>query len=425
LEILVIFILTFINGFFALSEIALVSVKRQRIEQKAAKGHKGALAVLDLLKQPEQFLSSIQVGITLIGIVSGVYGGATLVEDVKPFFGKYPTLAPYAEQLSYLLVIGIITYFSIVIGELIPKTLSMRNPERIALSVAPVIQIFSKVTFPFVWTLTKSTDLFNKVFGIKASTEDTVTEDEIRYMIKTAGRQGVLEKDESELHQNVFTFTSKRVKDLMTHRNEIDWLDINDTPDRFEFDIRASKRSKFLVCNGDIDKVVGILAVKDFFENEDRPGFDIHKILTEPIYISENKYPIDALKVFQEEKQYIGVVIDEFGVTQGVLTLQDLVEPIFGFLPESDDDVPSIVSRDDGSILVNGTIPVEELNDFLSEDYLPVDENAYQTLAGFILSELDTLPAVGFSFIYGERKIEIVDRDGTRIDKVLITKVKA
>jgi putative hemolysin len=426
LEILVIFILTLINGFFALSEIALVSVKRQRVEQKAQRGHRSAQIVMNLLKNPEDFLSSVQVGITLIGIVSGVYGGATLVKDVQPFIEKLDILKPYAGQLAYVVVIGLITYFSIVIGELIPKTLAMRNAEKVALTVAPIVSVFTKIMYPFVWLLSVSTNLFNRIFGILDTGEENVTEEEIRFMIKTAGKQGVLEKDESELHQNVFTFTAQKARSLMTRRSEIDWLDINDTLANIEKEIRDSNRSKFLVCNGELDKVLGIISVKDFFENKDKPNFRCQDILKEPIYIPENKYLIDVLKIFRQQKQYIGVIIDEYGMIEGIVTLQDLIEPIVGDLPETDDEEndPAIVKREDGSLLVDGGVSIQEINDYLSEDFLPHNDGDYHTVAGFILYELDTLPAVGHSFPYKDRTIEVVDRDGIRIDKILITNAK-
>lgn len=422
MEILVIFILTVINGFFALSEIALVSVKRQRIEQKAQRGNKSAQIVLSLLKNPEDFLSSVQVGITLIGIISGVYGGATLVNDVQPILERYEVLKPYAPQLAYVLIIGLITYFSIVIGELIPKSLAMRNAEKVALWVAPVISVFTKAMYPFVWLLSVSTNLFNRIFNIQDTGEEKVTEEEIRFMIKTAGKQGVLEKEESELHQNVFSFTAQKARNLMTHRNDVNWLDINDSVAEIEKEIRASNRSKFIVCNGEIDKVLGIISVKDFFEHRDKPHFQLQDLLKEPIYIPENKYSIDILKIFRQRKQYIGVVIDEYGMMEGIITLQDLIEPIVGDLPEIDEDTESaIVKREDDSLLVNGSVSIQDLNEYLDEDFLPEDDGNYHTIAGFILYKLDHLPDVGQSFEFNNHKIEVIDRDGIRIDKVLIS----
>lgn len=422
MEIIVIFILTLINGFFALSEISLVSVKRQRIEQKAQRGNRSAQIVLNLLKNPEDFLSSVQVGITLIGIISGVYGGATLVNDVIPILEKVSFLKNYAPQLAYVIVIGLITYFSIVIGELIPKTLAMRNAEKVALAVAPTIQVFTKIMYPFVWLLSVSTNLFNRIFGIKDTGEEKVTEEEIRYMIKTAGKQGVIEKEETLLHQNVFTFTAQKARSLMTHRSEVEWLDLNDDLKTLEKEITESHHSQFLVCNGEIDKIVGIVSVKDFFKNKNKPKFQFQDLLTEPIYIPENKYSIDILKIFRQKKQYIGVVIDEYGMIEGIVTLQDLIVPIVGELPDNDeDDQPDIVKREDNSLLVNGSTTIKVLNEYLAEDYFPENENNYHTLAGFILYELDTLPEIGHSFQYKNHKIEVVDRDGIRIDKVLIT----
>lgn len=416
-----IILLTLINGFFALSEIALVSAKRQRIEQKAAKGSASAKIILLLQDKPEDFLSSVQVGITLIGIVSGVYGGATLVNDVQPYFEQFDLTRPYANTLAYTIIIGLITYFSIVIGELIPKTLAMRNAEKVALAVAPIIQIFTKVMYPFVKALSFSTNLFNRIFGIKDNDSDRITEEEIRYMIKTAGKQGVFEKEESELHQNVFSFTAQKAHALMTHRSDVEWLDINDPLENIEKEIRQSFRSKFLVSDGEIDKVIGVIHARDFYMHHDEPGFTLNSILKEPIYIPESKYSIDVLKTFRQQKQYFGVVINEYGVLEGIITLQDLIEPIVGDLPETDDeDQPDLVTREDGTILVNGSAMIAEVNRYLGEDFLPEDEAHYHTLAGFILHQLDTLPNAGFVFSYKERKIEIIDRDGSRIDKVLI-----
>lgn len=421
MEIIVLLVLTIINGLFSLSEIALVSANKQRIEHKAHKGDKNAKIILALLEKPEDFLSSIQVGITLIGIVSGVYGGATLVDDVEPVIAGITWAAPYAHEIAYVIIVALITYFSIVIGELLPKTIGMRSPEKVALIVAPAVKFFSKATFPFVKVLTISTRIFNRITGIKDRNADAMSEEELRFILKTASNQGVLEKEENDLHQNVFSFSTQKAKTLMTHRKEVEWINLQHNMVNIDETIFKSDHSKFPVCDGDIDHIKGYITVKDYFNHRDNPGFKMEEIIKEVVFIHENMYSIDILKEFKQRKQYMGVVVDEYGAFEGIITLQDLVEAIIGDLPESDDtEDPEIIERNDGSYLVSGAVTIRDLNTYFDRTYIEPDDDQYSTLAGFIISHLQKIPETGERFVFNHKEIEIIDKDFNRIDKVLI-----
>ncbi len=423
MELLIILLFNFINAIFALSEIALVSVKKQRMVQLAEAGNAKAKTVLELLKNPEGFLSAVQIGITLIGIVSGVYGGATLTDNFRPVVEQVEVLRPYAHTVDYVCVVALITYLSIVIGELIPKTLAMKFAEPVALAMAGFIRVFSRITRPFVWLLTASTAVVFKIFGIKPAAEEKITADELRYVIKTAGRQGLLDKDESEIHDNVLSFGDLRAKTLMTHRLEVEWVDVTEPIEEIEKLLRGSHHSQFPACEGTYDKVLGYLHAKDFFAQKDEPGFQLQGILREPVFVPEAQYAIDVLQHFKKRRSYFGIVTDEFGAFEGIITLHDISEALVGDLPEEDDEPSGIVRRDDGSVLVSGSVIAADLNHFLKEDFIPENNPFYSTVAGFILHKLEYLPKVGEAFEHEGHQFEIVDRDGAKIDKVILKKL--
>jgi putative hemolysin len=424
MEIIIIIILTFLNGFFALAEISIISVKKSRIEQKARQGNKNARILLDLIREPEGFLSAVQVGITLIGIVSGAYGGAALSDDMRSLLLGVPFLAGYADTLAIVLVIGAITYFSIVIGELIPKTLAIGNAESIALVVAPIVKVFTTLTMPLVKILSGSTNAVIRLFGIREAAEETISEEELRQIIKTAGKQGVLAKDESELHQNIFHYTAQKAKNLFTHRREVEWIDINDPLDEIKALIRESAHSKFPVADGAFDNIVGILTTKDFYEKVVAGNESLQTAIQPPIYVSETMYANAILNLFKKHKQYLGIVVDEFGSPAGIITLHDILEAIVGDLPDQDEtNEPEVVKRDDNSYLVNGTITIQDLNKELRRELISRGSDNYATLAGFILHYLNHLPVTGEKLEHNGYEMEVVDMDGIKIDKVLIRKV--
>ena len=423
MEILIIFILTLLNGFFALSEIALVSVKKSRIEHLAAQGSSRAKIVLQLLENPENFLSSVQVGITLIGIISGAYGGATLTDDMERFLSQFTFLYHYHHVIALFTVIGSITYFSIVIGELVPKTIAMNNSESIALFSVPIIKYFTMITFPFVKLLSVSTKLILKLFGIVENEGEKVSEDELRFMLKNARKQGILEKEESEVHHNLFSFTDQTAKSLMTHSSEVEWINSELSLEEIFNKLKESVHSKFIVAEGTIDNVLGVITIKDFLEHFNKEAFQLKQIIQAPIFLVQNTPAFKILNVFKSKKQYIAIVVDEFGSTRGIVTLHDLTEAIVGDLPDEDEkDELNIIKRDDHSYLIDGRTLIYELNQYFQKEIIEDNINQYTTISGFVLNQLQTMPNTGDKVNYENYEFEIIDMDGLRIDKLLMTK---
>ncbi|MFY9311447.1 MAG: hemolysin family protein [Bacteroidia bacterium] len=425
MEILIVFILTLLNGFFALAEIALVSVNKSRIEHKALEGSSRAKIVLKLLANPENFLSSVQVGITLIGIIAGAYGGVALTDDLETYLRTFNIGLQYIHTISLVIVIGAITYFSIVIGELVPKSIAMNNADKIALFCSPIINYFTIITYPFVRLLSVSTNLILKLIGIKASEAEKISEDELRFILKNAGTQGVLEKEESEVHHNLFSFTDQTAQSLMTHRTEVVWIDYNDAKEAIYTQVKESGHSKFIVSDGELDKIKGVIKAKDFFENYHRKEFKLDDIITEPVFITHNTPAFKILNLFKSKKQYLGVVIDEYGGIKGMLTLHDLVEAIVGNLPDEDEvDDLNIITRNDGSWLIDGRTLIFECNQFFQREIIEENIGTYTTISGFMLNHLKKLARTGDKVSYKNFTFEIVDMDGIRIDKVLMTQLQ-
>jgi putative hemolysin len=422
MDILIIFVLTLLNGFFALSEISLVSVKKNRIEHLADQGDKRAKTIMKLLENPENFLSSVQVGITLIGIISGAYGGAALSDDMAQLLSGVSFLEGYVEEVSVVIVIGSITYFTIVVGELVPKSIAMNNAEPIALVTAPIIRYFTLATYPFVKLLSLSTKLILKIFGVKENDADHMSEEELKFMLFNAGKQGVLESEESQVHQNLFSFNDQTAKSLMTHSSEVEWVNIEHSTEEILEQLLKSSHSKFLVCNGDINTVKGVLSVKDFLERYKSPNFALINAIQPPIFVVQNTPAFRILNQFKAKKQYLGVVIDEYGGIAGIITLHDLIEAIVGDLPDEDEsDEKDIIVREDGTWLINGKTLVYELNQYFQKEIIEDNISQYTTVAGFILEHLKAVPKSGDIIKDGQYIFEVMDIDGLRIDKVLMT----
>ena len=423
ISILVIVVLIFVNSFFALSEIALVSSKRTRLETASHAGHKGAKVALKLKSKSENFLSAIQVGITLIGIINGVYGGVTIAAKVAPFFAKYPVLAPYADKISMVLVVFVITYISIVIGELVPKTIALNNPERVAKVVSIPIHYFSKAFYPFVSLLSKSTNLLTKLLGIHKRT-DVISEMELRTMIKAASMQGVIEKDQDLIHERVFYFSDKRAKHLMTHRTDVDWIDVSDPQATIIDEILNSRHSKLIVCEESLDNFIGVVTIKEILVEmlKDRE-FAIQKFVVEALIVPSTIRAQRVLDLFKKNQQYIAIVVDEYGSFEGIITLHDIIENLVGDIPQEDEQIePDIFIREDNSALVSGDASIELMTHFIENFVIDFDEIDYSTIAGFVLANINKIPQLGDKFKYEDLTFEIIDLDGNRIDKVLITK---
>lgn len=421
MEIIVIFLLTMLNGFFSLSEIALVSVKKSRMQHLASSGNLRAKKVLEILDRPEHFLSSVQVGITLIGIVSGAYGGATLTDDMEGFLNQFNFLGNNSHLISLILVIGSITFFSIVVGELVPKSLAMNNAESVALFCVPIINYFTYATYPFVKLLSVSTSLILRLLGTKENDTEHMSEEELKFMLKNAGKSGIIEDEESEVHQNIFSFSDQTARTLMTHSSQVEWINIDMDKETILEKLIEYKHSKIIVSDGLIDHVIGVLYVREFMENYTKLDFNIRDYMEEPFFIAHNMPAFSILTKFKQNKQYIACVIDEYVSFLGVITLHDLIEGIVGELPEVEDDFnEKIVKRTNESYLIDGRTTLTEINNFFGKEMVEPNPH-FSTVAGYVIDQLKTMPELGDKFENELFSTEVIDLDGRRIDKVLLT----
>jgi putative hemolysin len=425
MEILIIAGLLFLNGLFAMFEIALVSSNASRLETLSQKGNKSARLVIQLRKNPEDVLSTLQVGITLIGIVSGAFGGIALADDLTPVFERIPALQPYAYNLALTVIITLITYFSLVIGELVPKSIALSHPERITMILSPAIVGLSKAVYPFVWLLSVSTKLVNSVLGLKTSDQQAMSEDELKFLIKQSSESGVIDEHESNLIREVFRFTDKRANEIMTHRTDVVYMTVDTTKEEMMEMIRTEHFSKYPVCEESMDDVIGVVSVKDLVPLiESRKPFKIRDVMTQVLFIPENLPVLRVLELFKQKKTSFGIVIDEYGAVEGVVTLHDLTETLLGDIPEEfDDEVMEIVTCADGSMLVDGAM---NIGDFFSELGLEMDEEIdnedFNTLGGLAMYRLGKVPSTGDTFEHKSLSFEVVDMDKSRVDKLLVTR---
>jgi putative hemolysin len=422
-ELVIIILLVVLNGIFAMAEIALVSSKKVLLEDLAGKGSKGAKISLKLLEEPEKFLSTIQIGITLVGIVAGAYGGLALAEDVEPFFVKFNIPLEYIKELSLITVVAFITYLSLLIGELLPKTIALNNPEKISVKLAPLVYSLSVASTPVVSFLSFSTKILTKIIRVKKIDKPPVTEDELKMLIEQGRKYGVFEQKESEMVKSVFRFYDRKAYSVMVPRQDIVWLDCNKTLKEITETIYQNNFSKFPLCNGSLDNTIGILHVRDFFlKHSNNNAVELKNIVVQPLIIPENLAAKDILEKFRETKIYIALVVDEYGSIQGMITLHDLIENVFGELPEITDKIEhDFFERTDGSFLVDGSVQIDEFKDKFKIEF--DGEENYSTLAGFILYKLNKIPGLGDKFTFAGFEFEVVDMDGKRIDKVLVRRI--
>ncbi len=423
MEVLILGLLILLNGFFALSEIALVSSKRSRLEQLKSDGRTGAKTALKLLENSGNFLSSVQVGITLIGIITGVYGGLSIAEDITPIFQKISFLEKSANEIALATTIIIITYFSIVIGELVPKTIALSKPEKIAIRIAAPIYWFSKLFYPFVKLLSVSTNLINSMIGIQKQSEN-ITEAELRQMIKIASHEGVIEKEQNLIHEKVFYFSDKKAKHIMTHRTDVEWIDLTAPFEVIESSILKAQHSKVICCNKDPDNFIGILVIKDYLVSlNSGDSVVINDLLVQPLIVPENTDARKVLDLIKQKQVHFCIVVNEYGSLEGIITLHDIMENIIGEMPEEGEVYePDIFIREDKSVLVSGEAPVEILDGVIEGFIIDFEKIDYSTVAGFVISNINKMPQIGDKFRYKQYEIEIVDIDGNRVDKILISK---
>lgn len=423
MELLIITGLVLLNGIFAMSELSLVSSKKFKLESAKKRGSSGAKAALDLSENPTKFLSTVQIGITLIGVLLGVYSGENLTNDVKDILLQIPLIQPYAESLAVVAIVVFITYLSIVLGELFPKRLGMTFPEPIIIAMAKPMQILAKVTSPFVWLLTTSNDLLQHIFGIKKISESRVSEEEIKSIIKESAEGGEIQDIEQNIVERVFELGDRKVNTLYTHRTDIVFFDVNDSWETIRTKINKEKHSAYPVCSDkNLDNVIGMVLLKDLFSRDRQDEFNIMNHAREPLFLNENMYAYNVLEIFKREKMHYGIVIDEYGTTQGIVTMDDVVDALIGDVTELDQDEYKIIARDENSWLVDGQYSAIDFAKYF-DLYLDEEErDEYTTVAGLIIFMSDDLPEVGDKVVIGEYTLEVVDKDGQRIDKILVTK---
>ncbi len=420
IEILTVAVLTLVNGLLAMSELAVVSSRPARLKVLSDKGSRRARMALNLAENPGRFLSTVQIGITLVGVLSGAFSGATLGLRLTQWLQEQGLSTAIAEGLGVGSVVVAITYASLIIGELVPKQIALRDPEKVACRVAPAMTILSKVSAPLVWLLDASGRIVLKILGQKTKNSEGVTEEEVKSIIAEAESAGVLEKEEKNMISGVMRFADRSAKALMTPRRDVEMIDLNDSKQEILQQIRGTRRSRLPVQGNDADSILGVIFVKDIIEplsmNQD---IDIESFAMIAPIVTDNANALDVLKAIRASTIHMALVFDEYGHFEGVITSGDILEAITGVFQEEGDHEPSHVQRQDGSWLVSGWMPIDEFADHIGG---PVDPNAdYETLAGFVLNTLNRLPEVGETFTIEGWIFEVVDIDGRRIDKILVT----
>jgi putative hemolysin len=428
-EIFVILVLLVANGYLALSEIAVVSAKRSRLQHEAERGNAAARAAVALSKSPTRFLSTVQVGITLIGILSGAYGGATIAEGLTVALSRYPTVAPYSEGIAVAVVVVTLSFLSVIIGELVPKRIALSNPERFAALVARPMTALSRIAAPVVTALEVTSNVIMKVFRLPQGGEGAVTEADVAAMVAAGTAAGVFEPAERRMVERVFRLDDEPVAAIMTPRRDIVWLDLNDSLDSHYDLIRQYPYSRFPVCDGALDRLVGVLYVRDLWTAQ-RGGPDtalnLREIVRQPLFVPDRSAALVVLERFQESGTHVAIVIDEHGGVDGLLTLNNillfLVTPAGGASSRLDD--ATIVRRGAGSWLVDGAV---SLGDFYAgiglQDPEGDESRGYHTLAGLVMTKLGRIPIAGDRVGVGPLVLEVADMDGFRVDKVLVTRL--
>ena len=427
MEILIVLLLIVANGVLAMSELAIVSARRARLHQRVDDGQHGADVALELAEQPDRFLSTVQIGITLIGILAGAFGGATVAGTVAGWLEPLPGIGGYAGTVAAILTVGVITYLSLVIGELVPKRLALRNPEGIAVRVARPMRALSRVAAPAVTLLAVSGDIVLRLLGSRRSDEPPVTEEEVRLLLRQGTQAGVFAEVEQELVDAVFRFGDRRAGELMTPRFRVVYLDLGDSVEKNLAKMAAAPHSRFPVCEDGLDRILGVVSVKDLW-SETAGGkppdlADLGDRLSPPIYLPESLPAFKVLERFQDGPVALAFVVDEYGSVNGLITLHDVMEAIVGDIaPTGEPGDEAALRRPDGSWLFDGGILIDELRDLLDLDALrEEEEGAYQTLGGFLMTELARIPAAADAVEWDGWRFEIVDMDGNRVDKVLAT----
>lgn len=422
LEIMIIILLFIANGVFAMSEIAIVSARKARLQQLADEGNTRARVALDLARDPNQLLATVQIGITLVGILAGAFGGATIAEKIGAFLKTLPIFAPYGKVMGVGIVVLALTYLSLVLGELVPKRIALNSPERIASSVASSMRTLSKIASPVVWLLSFSTTIVIRILGLRRSSEPSVTEEEIKLLIEQGTQTGVFEEAEQDMIEGVLRMAERPVSLLMTPRQQIVSFDIYDSFEQIREKLTDSNHSRFPVTQGSLHNVLGIVRAKDLLAQLlAGPTMDLRASLRPPLFVPKTISVLKLLEMFKQKQTHIALVVDEYGEIQGIVTHNDILEGIVGDIPSVGEAAePQATRREDGSWLLDGMLHIDRLKEIFDFKELPdEDEGSYQTVGGFFISQVRRIPFVGQYFEWGYVRFEVVDMDGTRVDKVL------
>lgn len=425
MEIFIILFLILLNGVFSMSEIALVSSRKTKLEVAAKNGNSKAQAALRLSNSPSRFLSTVQIGITLISILTGIFSGDQFKGYIIPYLEQVEALKPYASSIAVAIITIIVTFLSLILGELVPKRIGMSSPEKIAMSVAAPMNVLSTITSPFIWLLTKVSDFIFKLLGIQEN-DSSVTEEEIRSMVQEGATGGTIEEIEHEIVQNVFHLGDRRVTSLMTNSNEVIYLDIEDTPQENKTKLIETRHSVYPICKDGLNNVIGLLYTKDLLgRNIDSALKNLERIQREALFIPENNQTYQVLEKFQHERKHFGVIVDEYGNCQGVITMNDIMDALVGDISEESEFEYEITRRDDGSYLIDASLPFDEfLNEFEININNRKDYSGFDTMGGFALEILQEIPDTGDKFEWEGYEFEIIDMDKNRIDKILVMKVE-
>lgn len=422
---LIVLLLILLNGMLAMAEMAVVSSRRARLQQMAEAGNEGAATTLTLLADPNNFLSTIQIGITLIGILTGAFSGATLSDPVATLLTQLSVPANIAQPLAVFIVVVIVTYLSLVIGELVPKRLALNDPERISSMVARPMSALARITAPLVWLLARSSEWTLRLMGVKLLDEPMVTEEEVRVLIEQGTQSGVFEPIEEEIMEQVFRLSDRTVSVIMTPRRDIVWFDVADTLAEIRETVLVHGHSRYPVARNDLDDVIGVVMVKDLLASHigDQP-LDLGALAQPPLYVPESMQALDVIERLRESRSHMALVIDEYGGLEGLVTFTDIMRAILGDLPDNKGQREEpVVQREDGSWLVDGMYPVDEFQDYFEIKEMPYEDEAnYQTVGGMVMAFLGQVPRVSDRVRIVDYDVEVMDMDGRRVDKVLVTR---
>jgi putative hemolysin len=423
-EIVIIFLLVLLNGFFAMSELAVVSSRKGRLKQMANEGSRGARAAITLVEDPGRFLPTVQIGITLIGVLAGAFSGATLAQEIEGWLADMPVLGRFAKGLGIAIVVIGITYLSLIFGELVPKRIALSDAEQVATLVSRAMVLLSRLAAPAVWFLRYSSDAVLRMLGLPTTRQVTITDEEVRALVAEGAAEGVFEPAERDMIEGVMRLADRPVRSIMTPRLDVVWLDLSDSEEDIRKSIIESVRSRFPVGRGEIDAVEGVVHAKDLLDRmmAGQP-FDLTACILQPLFIHEGTPVLKLLEIFRSSTIHMALVVDEYGSFEGIVTPADILAAIAGeFLEDEAGAGSAAVRRDDGSWLIDGGTDIDQLERYLDRRDLKSNDD-YHTLAGFVLWELGHLPKVGERFDWKNLRFEVVDMDGRRIDRVLISQL--